>query len=70
MVIGIRLAQWVQVCCLDSLIHFLPKHLLLQVPLPSEFLGMAPYLATIIVLAGVIGRGHAPAAEGEPYEKE
>lgn len=43
---------------------------LLQVNLPSEFLGMAPYLATIIVLAGVIGRGHAPAAEGEPYEKE
>ncbi|NTW43309.1 MAG: ABC transporter permease, partial [Anaerolineaceae bacterium] len=46
------------------------KASLLEVPLPSEFLGMAPYLATIIVLAGVIGRGHAPAAEGEPYEKE
>ncbi|HQP08264.1 MAG TPA: ABC transporter permease [Anaerolineaceae bacterium] len=46
------------------------KASLLQVPLPSEFLGMAPYLATIIVLAGVIGRGHAPAAEGEPYVKE
>lgn len=46
------------------------KASLLQVPLPSEFLGMAPYLATIIVLAGVVGRGHAPAAEGEPYEKE
>jgi len=46
------------------------KASLLQVPLPSEFIGMAPYLATIIVLAGVIGRGHAPAAEGEPYEKE
>ncbi len=46
------------------------KASLLQVPLPSEFLGMAPYLATIIVLAGVVGRSHAPAAEGEPYEKE
>ncbi len=46
------------------------KSSLLQVPIPSEFIGMAPYLATIIVLAGVIGRSHAPAAEGEPYEKE
>lgn len=46
------------------------KASLLQVPLPSEFLGMAPYLATIIVLAGVVGRGNAPAAEGIPYEKE
>lgn len=46
------------------------KASLLQVPLPSEFIGMAPYLATIIVLAGVIGRSNAPAAEGEPYEKE
>jgi len=46
------------------------KASLLQVPLPSEFLGMAPYLATIIVLAGVVGRGHVPAADGEPYEKE
>jgi len=46
------------------------KASLLQVPIPSEFLGMVPYLATIIVLAGVVGRGHIPAADGEPYEKE
>jgi len=46
------------------------KASLLKVPLPSEFLGMAPYLATIIVLAGVVGRGNAPAAEGVAYEKE
>jgi simple sugar transport system permease protein len=46
------------------------KASLLQVPLPSEFLGMVPYLATIVVLAGVVGKGHIPAADGEPYEKE
>jgi len=43
---------------------------ILNVPIPSEFLGMAPYVATMIVLAGVIGRSRAPAAEGVPYEKE
>jgi general nucleoside transport system permease protein len=46
------------------------KASLLQVPIPSDFLGMAPYIATIIVLAGVVGRGQMPAADGEPYTKE
>jgi simple sugar transport system permease protein len=43
---------------------------ILQINIPSEFLLMAPYLATMIVLAGVVGKGHTPAADGEPYEKE
>lgn len=38
--------------------------------IPSEFLLMAPYLATMIVLAGVVGRVRPPAAEGVPYEKQ
>jgi general nucleoside transport system permease protein len=41
-----------------------------QVPIPSEFMLMAPYLVTMIVLAGVIGQSIAPAADGEPYEKD
>jgi len=43
---------------------------ILGLSIPPEFLGMAPYIATMIILAGVIGRGQAPASEGIPYEKE
>ena len=42
---------------------------ILATPIPSEFLLMVPYIATIIVVAGVVGRARAPAAEGKPYIK-
>jgi len=40
------------------------------IPIPSQFVGMFPYLLTIIILAGVIGRAVPPAADGVPYETE
>ncbi len=43
---------------------------ILSVPIPSQFLLMAPYIVTIIVLAGVVGEAVAPAADGQPYEKQ
>lgn len=43
---------------------------LLGVEIPSQFLLMAPYIATMIVLAGVVGSSQAPAADGVPYDKE
>ena len=39
------------------------------VNIPYQFLGMIPYLVTMIVLAGVIGRALPPAASGIPYDK-
>lgn len=38
-------------------------------PVPSEFMLMLPYLVTIFVVAGVVGRSRAPAAVGTPYVK-
>jgi simple sugar transport system permease protein len=46
------------------------KLAILQVPIPSEVMLMFPYLATMVILAGVVGRGQMPAADGQPYEKE
>lgn len=42
---------------------------ILRAPIPSEFLLMAPYIVTMIVLTGVVGRAIPPAADGQPYEK-
>ena len=46
------------------------KLAILQTPIPSEFLAMAPYIATIVLVAGVVGRARPPAADGKPYIKE
>lgn len=46
------------------------KLAILNTPIPSEFLAMSPYIATIIVVAGLVGRARPPAADGQPYIKE
>ena len=38
--------------------------------IPHQFIGMLPYLLTIVVLAGFVGRSRPPASEGIPYETE
>ena len=40
-----------------------------HVPIPLQFLGMIPYILTIVVVAGAMGRAIAPAADGKPYKK-
>jgi simple sugar transport system permease protein len=37
---------------------------------PHQFIGLLPYILTIIVLAGFVGRARPPAAIGRVYEKE
>jgi simple sugar transport system permease protein len=41
----------------------------IESPVPSQFLNMLPYLATIVAVAGLVGRVRAPAADGQPYVK-
>lgn len=43
---------------------------ILKVGIPHQFLQTTPYVLTIVVLAGVIGRAIPPAAIGRPYEAE
>lgn len=47
---------------LQSQLAFLGK-------IPPELLRASPYLATIIAVAGFVGRVRPPAADGEPYTK-
>jgi simple sugar transport system permease protein len=38
--------------------------------IPSQFPQMLPYVLTILVLTGFVGRATPPAADGQPYEKQ
>jgi general nucleoside transport system permease protein len=38
--------------------------------LPGQFFDALPYVVTIVVLAGLIGRSIPPAADGLPYQRE
>jgi simple sugar transport system permease protein len=38
-------------------------------PIPSQFMLMVPYIATIIAVSGFVGKVRAPAADGIPYKR-
>ncbi|WP_218566520.1 ABC transporter permease [Vallicoccus soli] len=41
---------------------------ILGTPIPSDLMLMAPYLATLFAVAGLVGKVRAPAADGVPYK--
>lgn len=41
-----------------------------SISISTELLSMLPYLLTLIILLGFVGSANAPAADGQPYEKE
>jgi simple sugar transport system permease protein len=41
----------------------------INTPIPTYILAMAPYVATIFAVAGLVGRVRAPGADGKPYIK-
>jgi len=41
----------------------------LGVAVPPQLLNSVPYIVTIVVVAGVVGRVRGPAASGQPYEQ-
>jgi simple sugar transport system permease protein len=42
---------------------------ILDEKVPGDLLSALPYIATIIAVAGFVGRVRAPAADGQPYQK-
>jgi general nucleoside transport system permease protein len=42
---------------------------ILGVDIPPQLLNSVPYIVTIIIVAGVVGRVRGPAAAGQPYEQ-
>jgi general nucleoside transport system permease protein len=61
---GLANALQVKVQIIQPVLPFMTQ------PIPPEFLQMTPYILTIIVVAGVVGRARPPAAGGKPYEKQ
>ncbi|WP_232962671.1 ABC transporter permease [Paracoccus tegillarcae] len=55
---------------LESLANQYPNLDLGFVTIPSMFMNALPYILTVIILAGFVGRAIPPRAGGEPYVKE
>jgi simple sugar transport system permease protein len=54
----------------DNLAVWIATMPAVQKVIPWQFIAMAPYAVTLLVVTGVIGRARFPAAMGIPYERE
>jgi ABC-type uncharacterized transport system permease subunit len=43
---------------------------LLGIPIPTQFMQALPYILTVVILAGFVGKAVPPRAGGDPYVKE
>jgi simple sugar transport system permease protein len=64
-----RPVQTMLACLLFGLAEAISIQMQGVVNIPVEFIQMVPYVLTIVVLAGFIGRSRPPRALGIPYEK-
>ena len=69
MIIGKWRPAWAALACL--IFGFSESFTILfqETAIPTQFIQMLPYVVTIIVLAGFIGKSTPPAADGVPFEK-
>jgi simple sugar transport system permease protein len=57
-------------CLLFALADAIQIRLQGVVPIPVQFIQMLPYVLTVLLLAGFVGKAVAPKASGIPYVKE
>jgi general nucleoside transport system permease protein len=49
----------------------IPTAMQLQgINIPYQIVSLLPYLLTIVVVAGAVGRATPPAADGQPYVRQ
>src|SRR5918911_931174 len=65
-----RPVQTMLACLLFGFADALPIRMQGVVNIPVQFIQIIPYVLTLVVLAGFIGRAIPPRAIGEPYVKE
>ncbi|MEO2151374.1 MAG: ABC transporter permease, partial [Thermococcus sp.] len=54
----------------DNLAIYIQNNPWLVGTIPWQFIATLPYVVTLIVVAGIIGRARPPKWDGRPYKRE